>query len=171
MSQKYLITGVAGTGKSSAARELSQRGYAAYDTDAGFSFFADKKTGQKVIRPLHPTLDWYDGHERVFDEKILNNLFKKHVGEPLFICSITANQKKYYSEFDKIFLLQANDNLIQHRLHIRTNSHFGKQAFDRQRVIAGHKAFDEELLAVGAIAIDSTEPIAEVVDEILANLK
>ena len=36
--KNYLITGVAGTGKSTLAKELRQRGYAAYDTEEGFEF-------------------------------------------------------------------------------------------------------------------------------------
>jgi broad-specificity NMP kinase len=171
MPTRYLITGVAGTGKSSVAGELTKRGLAAYDADAGFSHYAAKSSGEKVIRPLEPTLEWYADHERVFDERILKNLFKKHTSEPLFICSITANQKRFYPDFNKIFLLQAPDELVEERLNTRTNSHFGKQAFDRQRVIAGHKAFDHELLAAGAVPIDSTRPITEVVDAILEQAK
>src|SRR4051812_26902168 len=102
---KYLITGVAGTGKSTIAKELRKRGYAAYDTEEGFSYYADKQTGEPAVRPHEPTQEWYDKHHRIFDEKVLVNLFKKHADEPLFICSITANQAKFYPQFDKIFLL------------------------------------------------------------------
>ncbi|OGL34452.1 hypothetical protein A3F65_00420 [Candidatus Saccharibacteria bacterium RIFCSPHIGHO2_12_FULL_47_16b] len=168
---RYLITGVAGSGKSTIAYELSRRGYAAYDTDAGFSYYANKQTGQKVTRPLHPTLEWYDKHERVFDEKVLQNLFKKHQDEDLLICSITANQKKYYPQFDKIFLLTADDELLAHRLQTRTTSHFGKHPVDFHRVFAGKQAWENEVRAAGAFEIDSSKPIKKVVDQILKQLK
>jgi adenylate kinase family enzyme len=168
---RYLITGVAGTGKSTLAKELRKRGYAAYDTEEGFSYYADKQTGQRVERPHEPTQEWYDGHERVFDESILMNLMKKHAAEPLFICSITANQAKFYPQFDKLFLLTAPDDTITHRLGTRTNNYFGRHPLDLQRVIGRHQQFDDELKSLGAIVIDSTRPIESVADDILAYIQ
>lgn len=168
---KYLITGVAGSGKSTLAKELSKRGLAAYDTEMGFSYYVDKSSGEPAVRPANPTLQWYDQHERVFNEKVLENLFKKHADEPLFICSITANQKKFYPQFDKIFLLTADDETLIKRIEQRTDNHFGKHPLELQRVISRHKAFDDELKAAGAAVIDSTQSIDKVVDEILANTK
>jgi dephospho-CoA kinase len=168
--KNYLITGVAGTGKSTIAKELRQRGFAAYDTEEGFSYYVDKQTGERCTYPKQPSQEWYDGHERVFDEKILMNLLKKHADEPLFICSITANQSKYYTEFDKIFLLSAPDDVITHRLGTRTNNYFGRNPLDLQRVIGRHQQFDDELKAIGAVTIDSTQPITGVADQILSNI-
>ena len=167
---KYLITGVAGTGKSSAAEELRRRGYAAYDTEEGFSYYIDKRTGERCTYPKEPSPQWYENHERVFDENILLNLFKKHQAEPLFISSITANQSKFYADFDKIFLLTAPDDTITHRLGTRTNNYFGRHPVDLQRVIGRHQQFDDELKAIGAIEIDATKPVSEMVDQILGHL-
>lgn len=164
---KYLITGVAGTGKSTLAKELRQRGYAAYDTEEGFSYYVDKRTGERCVYPKNPSPEWYQSHERVFDEKVLMNLFKRHGGQPLFIASITANQAKYYPQFDKIFLLTAPDDVITHRLGTRTNNYFGRHPLDLQRVIGRHQQFDDELKALGAIVIATTKPIQQVVEEIL----
>lgn len=167
---KYLITGVAGTGKSTASRELRRRGYAAYDTEEGFSYHIHKVTGERAVYPANPTPEWYEQHERVFDEKILENLFKKHTDEPLFIASITANQAKYYPQFDKLFLLTAPDEIIIHRLGTRTNNYFGRNPLELQRVIGRHQQFDDELKACGAIEIDATQPIGKMVDEIIGHI-
>jgi broad-specificity NMP kinase len=166
---KYLITGVAGTGKSTIAKELRKRGYAAYDTEEGFSYYIEKDTGERCAYPSTPSQEWYDKHERVFDEKVLMNLFKKHQDEPLFIASITANQAKYYPQFDKIFLLNASDDIITHRLGTRTGNYFGRHPLDLQRVIGRHQQFDDELKALGAVEIDTTKPIEAVVEQILAH--
>lgn len=170
MAGKYLITGVAGSGKSTVAHKLSDLGYAAYDVDAGFSHYANKKTGRPVQKPSDPTLSWYEHHERVFDEAVLEDLFQKHAHEPIFICAITANQKKYYPQFDKIFLLTASDDLLMHRLKTRTTSEFGKHPVDFHRVFAGKKTFEDEVRAAGAFEVDSTQSIHKVVDQVLAHL-
>lgn len=165
---KFLITGVAGTGKSTLAKELSRHGYAAYDVEEGFSYHINKQTGERAAYPANPTPEWYENHERVFDEKVLMNLMKKHRDEVLFICSITANQAKYYPEFDKIFLLTAPDEVITERLGSRTNNYFGRHPLELQRVIGRHQQFDDELKALGAQPVDSTRPISIVADEILS---
>lgn len=167
---KYLITGVAGTGKSTLAKQLRGLGYAAYDTEEGFSYYIDKQTGERCAYPKQPSQEWYDGHERVFDEQVLMNLFKKHANETLFICSITANQAKFYSQFDKIFLLSAPNDVITHRLGTRTNNYFGRHPLDLARVIGRHQQFDDELKAIGALVIDSTQPIETVAKTIIDNL-
>ncbi len=166
----YLITGVAGTGKSTAAKELRRRGYAAYDTEEGFSYYVDKRTGERCGYPPEPSPEWYENHERVFDETVLNNLLKKHAGEPLFIATIAANQAKYYPVFNKLFLLTAPDGIITHRLGTRTNNFFGRHPIDLQRVVGRHQQFDDELKACGAITIDAAKPIGEMVDEILSHI-
>ena len=171
MNKRFLITGVAGSGKSSVARELRKRGYAAYDTEVGFSYHVNKKTGEKAAYPAHPTLEWYEAHERVFDEKVLEDLFKKHAGEDLFICSIAANQKKYYPDFAKIFLLTADDDTLVKRIEQRTDNHFGKHPLELQRIIDRHQSFDDELKAAGAVVIDSTQPMDKVVEQILGYTK
>jgi broad-specificity NMP kinase len=165
---KYLITGVAGSGKSAVAKELRKRGYASYDTEEGFSYYVDKKSGHHVSRPANPTYEWYEKHERVFDEQVLGNLFTKHAKEPLFICSITANQKKYYPVFNKIFLLTIDRSTLVERISSRTDNSFGKHPVDFNRLLARHDQFDEELQAIGAIPVDATRPLEEVVNNILA---
>jgi dephospho-CoA kinase len=171
MANRYLITGVAGTGKSTLAKELRRLGYAAYDTDEGFSYYANKETGERATRPHEPTPEWYEHHHRIFDEKVLENLFKKHQDETLFICSITANQSKYYPQFDRLFLLTAPDDIITDRLGTRTNNYFGKHPLELQRVISRHEEFDDELKANGAVVIDSTRPIEAVAETILSSIK
>jgi adenylate kinase family enzyme len=167
----YLITGVAGSGKSTIAKELRKRGYAAYDTEVGFSYFVNKKTGQRVHRPANPTLEWYEKHERVFDEKVLKNLLIKHANEPLFICSITANQKKFYPIFKKIFLLTIDKDTLVGRISSRTDNYFGKHPVEFSRLLARHDQFDEELKNIGAIPVDARLPLEKVTNSILAQLR
>ena len=167
---RYLITGVAGTGKSTVAEELKKRGYAAYDADAGYAFYVNKATGKRVYHPEKPSFEWYEQHERVFDEAEVEQIFQNHAGEPLFLACITANQAKYYPQFDKIFLLTADDETIAQRLKMRTNSDFGKHPVDLHRVLSGKKDWDESVKKAGAVVIDSTQPLKQVVEQILDHI-
>jgi len=99
------------------------------------------------------------------------NLMKKHAAEPLFIASITANQAKFYPQFDKIFLLTAPDDVITHRLGTRTNNYFGRHPLDLQRVVGRHQQFDDELKAIGAVVVDSTQPLETVAGEIISSIR
>ncbi len=167
---RYLITGVAGTGKSTVAEELARRGYAAFDADAGFSYYVEKATGERCDHPQTPSLEWYAKHERVFDEAVLEHIFADYDGEPLFLASITANQSKYYPEFDKIFLLTTDDETVMERLKMRTNSTFGKHPVDMHRVLSGKTDFDETVKNAGAIVIDSTQSLEKVVATIIDHI-
>ena len=102
---------------------------------------------------------------------MLENLFEKHAKQPLFISSITANQKKFYPQFDKIFLLTADNDTIIRNIEKRTDNQFGKHPLELQRILSRKQAFEDELESEGAIVIDSTEPIDQVVDNILEHTK
>ena len=66
---KYLITGVAGSGKSSVIDELRNRGFAAYDTDdlPDVTRLQDKETGEWYVMEINAAPQ-FDGPE--FDQVV-----------------------------------------------------------------------------------------------------
>ena len=78
-----------------------------------------------------------------------------------------ANQGRFYERFDAIALLSAPIDVLFQRLDRRTDNSFGKTQEERQR-IADDIAEVEPLLRDAAThEIDTTRPLAEVVDSLV----
>ena len=140
-----LVTGMSGTGKSSALTELARRGHEVVDTDYG---------------------DWVEerpGSERLWREDRIDELLV-HQDGVLFVAGCVANQGKFYPRFDAVVLLSAPADVILERVATRETNDFGKNDAERARIL-GDLAAVEPLLRRGATAeIDTQAPIAEVVD-------
>jgi dephospho-CoA kinase len=140
-----LVTGMSGTGKSSALAELARRGHVVVDTDYG---------------------DWIEerpGSERLWREDRIDELLG-HQDGVLFVSGCVANQGKFYSRFDAVVLLSAPADVLLERVSTRVTNDFGKNDAERARILRDLAAV-EPLLRRGATAeIDTRGPIVEVVD-------
>jgi dephospho-CoA kinase len=140
-----LVTGMSGTGKSSALAELARRGHRVVDTDYG---------------------GWTDetGPERLWREDRIAALLDQHDVGALFISGCVPNQGKFYPRFDAVVLLSAPVDAILERVAARDTNDYGKTDAERE-LIAQDLAAVEPLLRAGATAeIDATTPLDEVVD-------
>ena len=138
------VTGMSGTGKSSALTELARRGHRVVDTDYG---------------------DWIEGEpEPLWREDRIRELLDEHGEERLFISGCVANQGVFYDRFDAVVLLRAPADVILERVAVRATNDFGKTDAERDRIISDLAAV-EPILRRGATAeIDTRAPLAEVVD-------
>ncbi|WP_390586105.1 AAA family ATPase [Paenibacillus illinoisensis] len=89
MKRLILITGMSGTGKSTALAELARKGYRVVDTDYGEWSEHTDSTG------------WLWNEERI------TALLTGHNEGALFISGTVSNQGKFYPLFDAIVLLSA----------------------------------------------------------------
>jgi dephospho-CoA kinase len=139
-----LVTGMSGTGKSSALAELERRGHRVVDTDYG---------------------GWIEGElEPLWREDRINELLDEHGDGTLFISGCVANQSKFYDRFDAAVLLSAPADVVLERVAGRTTNDFGKSDAERERILSDLAAV-EPLLRRGATAeIDTRAPLDEVVD-------
>ena len=139
-----LVTGMSGTGKSSALAELERRGHRVVDTDYG---------------------GWIEGGpEPLWREDRINELLDEHGDGTLFISGCVANQGKFYDRFDAVVLLSAPADVILERVAGRETNDFGKSEPERERILRDLEAV-EPLLRCGATAeIDTRAPLDEVVD-------
>jgi dephospho-CoA kinase len=161
----YLVTGYPATGKSSVADELKRRGHAAYDTDnlPGLSHHVYKDGTPVDLSKSHiedkSELEW------VWDKAKLTELLNS--ADEVFICAITSKQHEFYDHFDKIFVLTIDEATLKHRLLTRTTNDFGKHPNEMKMLVDGRKPFVQQMLKVGAIPIDATQPLEKVVDDVL----
>jgi AAA domain len=153
---KVLVTGMSGTGKSSALTELDRRGYAVLDTD---------EPGW---------LEWVESSNEVFGgewlrvEERMTDLLRSFVGRTLFVAGCARNQGKYYDQFDAVVLLSATADVLLDRIANRTINDFGKTSPERPMILHDI-ATTEPLLRAGCThELDATRPVGEVVDGLIA---
>jgi broad-specificity NMP kinase len=164
---KILVTGQAGSGKSSVAAELVRRGFTAYDTDAmpevtGFDSLEAGKTPtlEEISHPVDfSRVAWNWRLDK------LQELFGS--ADDVFICAITSNTVENAHLFDRVFVLVPDRETLARRLRERTNNTFGKDPAEAEPVLAHNDVIAAEWRARGGIPIDSARPLEQVVDEIL----
>jgi dephospho-CoA kinase len=168
---KYLVTGQAGSGKSSVAAELRRRGFAAYDTDAmpdvtGFDY-ADTGLPVGPGEIEHPIdfrrFSWNWRLDR------LGELLAS--ADEVFICAITSNTVEERHLFDRVFVLVPDRETLARRLRERTNNSFGKDSREAEPVLAHNDVIADEWRARGGIPIDSSQPLEAVVDQIVGLMR
>jgi AAA domain len=145
------VTGMSGTGKSSALAELGRRGHRVVDLDsAGWS-------------------EWFpEDDEWRFREDRLARLLADAGPSPLFVCGTQSNQGRFYDRFDAIVLLSAPEDVLLARIAGRTTNDFGKTPAERDRILADLRAVEPLLRATCTHEIDARRPLAEVVAELEA---
>lgn len=166
----YLITGVSGAGKSTVAEALETRGYAAIDADINiYSHWVDRQTGQSYSsRPVE--VEWVGRFDWLWKEEQMEKLLRLGENRDQFICGTSVNQSLFYPSFAAVFLLSVDHEIIARRLQTRTNNHFGKREGDIERVLEWKQEFESDIKRLGAIVINASEPLQEVLNQILNNI-
>jgi dephospho-CoA kinase len=148
-----LVTGMSGTGKSSALAELARRGHRVVDTDYGG--WTEDVASPDAQRS-----------ERLWREDRIDALLAEHDGEALFVSGCVANQGKFYPRFDAVVLLSAPVDVILDRVAGRDTNDYGKSDRERELIVEDLRTV-EPLLRAGATAeIDTRASLDEVVDEL-----
>ena len=169
---KYLVTGQAGSGKSSIAAELHRRGFVAYDTDAmrdvtGFDY---TDSGLPVPPDSGEIGHPIDFRRFAWNWRIdrLRELLDS--ADDVFVCAITSNIVEWRHLFDVVFVLRLDEATLAHRLRERTDNDFGKHPREAAGVLLHNNVIVDEWGSRGAIAIDAAQPISSVVDDIVRHL-
>jgi hypothetical protein len=163
--RNYLVEGLSGAGKSSVYVELIRRGYKAIDTDDAWAYFADPDTGL----PGGPI-----GHDNwVWDRRKALSELESPEPEVLFVCGSSRNRDHFLPYFAKIFNLRIDDDTMRRRLQTRTVDDWevGPEATYLEvlprmiELMLELNRSDEK--PAGAIDVDATRPLSQVVDELL----
>jgi adenylate kinase family enzyme len=148
---KVLVTGMSGTGKSTALRELGDRGHRVVDTDT------DNDRWNTWVTLPDGSADW------VWREDAITRLLTGHGRGKLFVAGCTSNQPRFYPMFDHVVLLSAPAEVLLARIAGRTTNPYGKTPEERDRILH-HLATVEPLLRRSAtVEIDASAPLDEVV--------
>ena len=146
-----LVTGMSGTGKSTALAELARRGHRVVDTDyGGFSEEVPSSDGRE--------------REQLWREDRIDALLDEHDDGVLFISGCVANQGKFYPRFEAVVLLSAPTDILLERLAVRKTNAFGKTEAERDRIVQDLATFEQLLRTTSTAEIDTRAPLDEVAD-------
>jgi dephospho-CoA kinase len=143
------VTGMSGTGKSSALAELGRRGFRVVDTDS----------------PLWS--EWVQD-EWLWREDRIADLLAAEDERPLFVSGCMSNQVKFYDRFDAVVLLSAPAEVILDRIERRTTNDYGKTAGERALVLHHLASVEPRLRATCTHELDASRPLEDVVDGLVA---
>ncbi|WP_373372025.1 AAA family ATPase [Nannocystis radixulma] len=149
---KVLLTGMSGTGKSTALAELGARGHRVVDTDSD-------EWNEWVALP-DGSQDW------VWRLDAITELLTGHRAGHLFVAGCRSNQDRCYPLFDRIVLLSAPIDVMLARIVARTTNQFGKSPAERAKILADHAEVQPLLRAGVDLEIDTTAPLGAVVDQL-----
>jgi dephospho-CoA kinase len=163
--RNYFIEGVSGSGKTSVAIELEQRGYHVVHGDRVLAYRGDPRTGEPVELPPDAALEWRQGHHIWNVGKVRAIVADKSRMETFF-CGGSRNWGDFIDLFDKVFVLDVDRETLNQRLLNRPEDEFGGKPDERAFVLRLHAS--EEDIPRHGIRIDATGPIEHVLDAILS---
>lgn len=149
---KVLVTGMSGTGKSSALRELERRGHRVVDTDSDrWSHWATDEEGR-------PDWIWRPGE--------MAALLSGHRHGKLFVAGCKSNQGDFYPLFDHVALLSAPAEVMLGRIAVRTTNDYGKSPEERAEILRNLAEVEALLRSSATVEIDAAAPLVRVVDQL-----
>ncbi len=168
---KILITGIAGTGKTTTLAELQKHGHVVIDLDAtGICRWRNKET-QEVTEygPDGRDTEWLNLHGWYCDIPTLQKLLSCiREDKDVFVAAITENIEELAKEFEKVFVLNANDDVIRNRLNARSNNHFAKKEEEQNFIFKQSRYLISKL--GDFVEVDADKNPTEIADFILSNL-
>jgi dephospho-CoA kinase len=161
--KRILLTGVSGTGKSTAIGALADRGYKAVDLDCDeFSEWAAVDGASDAAgSPVEPDRDWVWRADRV------QALLAIEDADVLFLGGCAANMRAFLPQFDEIVLLSAPADVIVERLGSRTNNPYGKRPGEVARVLDLKREVEPLLRRAAGHEIDTSAALGDVVAAVL----
>jgi dephospho-CoA kinase len=146
--RRILVTGMSGTGKSSALAELARRGFCTVDTDESGWTVEDADGGH-----------WWD------EERIAQLLAEK--SPTLYVSGTVSNQGRFYDRFDAVVLLSAPADVLLDRITARTTNDYGKSLEERELIRTHLREVEPLLRRTCTHEIDATQPLALVVERLV----
>lgn len=154
--RNYLVEGLSGAGKSSVYEELVRRGYTAISTDRAWSYSADPDTGLPGGPIGHDTWMW--------DQQKAVSELERPEPDLLFVCGSSRNRDDFLPYFTKIFNLRIDDDTMRRRIEQRTEDDWPLGQEGVELMLELNRS-DEG--PAGAIDVDATQALNQVVDELL----
>ena len=175
--KNYLITGIAGTGKSAVGDALAAAGYDILETDripankVRYRNRFDSRTGKPSEFERGAGWEELQHVQWKINDSIIPELTRDD--ETIqFVCGYANNWDEYKDYFDGIFLMAASKSTIQERLLTRTTGDWGrKHPEELKHALETADDFNKSILELGATALDAELPVETSVQVIIHAIK
>ena len=163
-----MIEGVSGAGKTAVCTELQRRGYRAIHGDRQLVYRGDPETGLPMAPEAGtPTAKWMSEHH-IWDVGKVKALVTNQDEAVTFFCGNSRNFSKFIDLFDGVFVLDVDLDTMNRRIDERVAldpTDWGGKPEEKELAARLHRT--KEDIPSGGIVIDATQPLVNVVDEIL----
>ncbi len=173
---RILITGIAGSGKTTAIKHLIERGFPAIDLDnSGLCAWVNKHSGEETDYVEGAGKEWIENHRwQVIVPKLLDYLNASPIDKHIIVGGKIAKAQadEIVKIFDLIYLLQPTNEVIDERLAIRQSNikNFGKKKDERETILNNRNRFEEKCISIGAIPIENNGSVEDLIQKITERL-
>jgi hypothetical protein len=142
----------------------------AVDADwEGYSHWVDRTSGQVVADPPYPTpAGWLDRYGWKIAREKVEVLAARAAETTVFLCGSVENGDEVEDLFDLVICLVVDDETLTGRLASRTTNAFGSHPEELAAALQANQTTESGDRRSGAVVIDGTQPVASVVDAVLA---
>ncbi|MFZ3015897.1 MAG: AAA family ATPase [Minisyncoccia bacterium] len=171
MKKSILITGIAGSGKTTICHQLNKIGYKAYDIEATKGLFKTfYKDNSKFNKHNNDNLNEVKNREWICDIKKLKIFMKSQKKFLVFYCGMGTNIYDIFPLFDKVISLKVSSKILRNRLSGRVKGSYGRTKKIQNWLIDGKKRIEKKMKDNGAIFISSEGSLGQVINKIIKNV-
>lgn len=143
------------------ATELARRGHHVVHGDRELAYQGDPLTGA-------PTED-ADHQHHIWDVARVREFVEDRRAPATFFCGGSRNFSAFIEMFDEVFVLHVDADTLRERLDLRPAGEWGARQEEQAFVLRLH-ATQEDIPSSG-VAIDATQRLEEVVEDILRRIR
>lgn len=173
MQKKYLITGIAGSGKSSVCDHLQSAGYEAYGIEdiVGMFEMYRKDTGEVYTDYDNADPEKIKNAEWRCDVDKLKTLLAHQKSSVAFYCGVASNMDDIIPLFDKTILLKVPSDDLHKRLSSREGTEdIGNTETSRQTLLGWKDWWENEMKIKGAVVVNAEDDLSKVAKRVLATV-
>ena len=166
-----MITGISGAGKTTIAAVLARQGLASIDADDDPLLARSVDPAGNVVEDTAaPDFAWLAQHSWEWNPARLDELIRAAAPATLYVCGGAANELELADRFTQVFLLEMDEPTMLARLDAPSRDNdWGRIGDTREYLRRRLPEYQDGLRAFGAIPVDATQPLDQVVDAILSH--